>query len=190
MVQTEPVQTKLVQYIHDYLLTQTKGVQMSAYMYFYLKQNAQAGVFIELSYYCRSTPMYQAFSDLVGWEKYEPLTIEMIAAARKFLENDLALTDKQISYERRDIEEIDNLIIKGAPQLDDLMDRRHDYLQTIEELEDDKKETEAALSDLDFLARIIDCNDPAYTDSDERGTVFVAHECDPNAREDENITEN
>ena len=77
---------------------------MSAYMYFYLKQNAPNGVFLNLGWYCRSSPMYQAFSDLVGWEKYAPLTLEMIAAARKFLENDIAMSDKQISNERRDIE--------------------------------------------------------------------------------------
>lgn len=163
---------------------------MSAYMYFYMKQNAQNGVFLNLEWYCRSSPMYQAFSDLVGWEKYAPLTPEMIASARKFLENDLALSDKQISNERRDIEEIDSLIVKGAPQLDDLMERRHDYLQTIEEIEYDKKETEEALSDLDFLARIVECNDATYASAAEVGTVFVAHECDPNIREDEDITEN
>ena len=79
---------------------------------------------------------------------------------------------------------------KGAPQLDDLMERRHDYLQTIEEIEDDKKETEEALSDLNFLARIIECNDAVYASAAEAGTVFVAHECDPNIREDEDTTEN
>lgn len=163
---------------------------MSAYMTFYLKQNAHDGVFIELSWYCRSSSMYQAFSDLIAYEKYAPLTPEMIAAAHKFLEDDLAATDKQITCERRYIEEIDSLIVKGAPQLDELMDRRHDYLQTIEEIEDDKKETEEALSDLNFLARIVDCNDAAYSDTTATGTVFVAHECDPNIQEDEDTTEN
>lgn len=163
---------------------------MSAYMYFYLKQNASNGVFLNIGWYCRSSPMYQAFSDLVGWEKYAPLTNEMIAAARRFLENDIAMSDKQISYDRRDIEEIDSLIVKGAPQLDELMERRHEYLQTIEEIEDDKKETEEALSYLDFLARIIECNDAAYNNSSEIGTVFVAHECDPNYQEDKDTTEN
>ena len=150
---------------------------MSAYISIWIKANS-GGPYICLNSWSRSTVMYQTMSDLVAYGTFKELAEDMLREAINLATADIKNSRDMINHNNETI-----AFLRGCPQLsaEELLDNYNEYKDSNEEYQKDIEETEFAIAQLKTFWQILD----EQQFGDNVGTLYVAHECDPNYRESE-----
>lgn len=147
---------------------------MSAYVSFYLKH--QDSVYLPLSHWSRSTPVFMAFQFDIPYEGCVEVDNAFLDRAQAELKEHL---DRYESMRQDSQKTIDFLKSLEAP-LDEKMERYQEEQQFIADTDDDIEETKAAILYISFLRRILDSNDEY---SDIHAQLYATYEFDPNYKE-------
>lgn len=154
---------------------------MSAYISIWIKANS-GGPYICLNSWSRSTVMYQLFNHQVDYGTFKELAEGMLREAI-----DLATTDVKTSRDMINHNNETLTFLRGCPQLsvEELLDNYNEYQDSNGQYQESIDETEFAIAQLKTFWQILD--EQQY--GDNTGTLYIAHERDPNYKksEDEEI---
>ena len=154
---------------------------MSAYISIWIKANS-GGPYICLNAYSRSSKIYQVMEQQVPFGTFKELAGDMLREGIDLLESSIQLDNESIQDNEAAIKFLQGVVHLDA---DELEERFFDYRTTLAQLREGIKETEFAIAQLRTFWQILD--EQQY--GDNTGTLYIAHECDPNYKksEDEEI---
>ena len=145
---------------------------MSSYINFFVEKN---GVFISLTDYSRSNPMYRAAENCVPYEDGVKLDEKIYSYIKEGFEESIERCKKALKRYEYNIE-----FTRKAEgiTLDKKLEAVEEYQSFIEEVNEELEMTKAQLNHLNFIYRITDwtCGET---------NVWVGIEWDPNYKEEE-----
>ena len=154
---------------------------MSAYISIWIKANS-GGPYICLNSWSRSTVMYQLFNHQVDYGTFKELAEDMLREAIDLATADVKTSRDMINHNNETL-----AFLRGCPQLsvEELLDNYNEYQDSNDQYQESIDETEFAIAQVRTFWQILD--EQQY--GDNTGTLYIAHECDPNYKksEDEKI---
>ncbi len=145
---------------------------MSSYVCFYVEKN---GVFISLTDYSRSNPMYRAAEEHVPYEEGVKLDEKVYSRIKEEFEESIRRYKKALKRYEHDIEFTRK--VEGI-SLGEKLEAVAEYQSFIEEVNEELEIIEAQLNHLNFMYRITDW-------SCKETNVWVGIEWNPNYKEED-----
>lgn len=146
---------------------------MSEYAMFYARDD-KSDHWVELSCNCRSSVMFQTVKSRLEYYSWVELTAndlrDIIAEVTDFITS----VEKRIAQYHDDIEFLKTL--GGSVPLDEIINRRDEYMADIADSAEVLVEYEAVRNELEVYRQILD--NSAY--SSNKTHICLAHECNPN----------
>lgn len=150
---------------------------MSSEMLFYIKTPTE---YLPVNYYCRSSEMYQAFTDFLPYEDIKPIDNKVICDVRKVISDKISKYTKNIEKYQAAKE----LVATFNNSVQEKTEVLNDYDETIEELTEYITELNEALSFIGFIESIND-NMSWHRDTKDIVYVYGGIDCNPNEKEEE-----
>ena len=149
---------------------------MSEYIMFYIKDD-KSNRWIELNSFSRSTEMFQICKDEVGWEQWHELPIETLMTLQNECGEHMDRQREMIETYRRNNEYLKTLNRPAS----EIMEEKYSNDAMINECEETLHELNGVMTELKVYAAILD--NSCY--SDNKVHICIAHECSPNADDNE-----
>lgn len=148
---------------------------MSAYISVYIRAN-KSSPWIWLTSYSRSSEMYGLFKDKVPYEQYVPLTDAMLATAKVEAESMIERLRKSIQEYQSTIDFLAQLYSKNSNDLEEILTRRYDELELIEDCENQIKDLQYIIAE---IVQYQDFVENQNMDDSSEVEYVIAKDCSP-----------